>query len=109
MWVATRILSAMAQGSGGSGGGGEQREDVQRESGQERVPTWRDGVELSAAQKTALTPEQLRQYTDDSVVKDLAEIDAMPEPLRSRVRALVDRSREHAEARIAAQEGCQTS
>jgi hypothetical protein len=74
-----------------------------------RVPTWRDGVELSAAQKAGLTPEQLQQFLDDSVVRDLAEIDAMPEPLRSRVRALVEQSRARVEARIAEREGRQAS
>jgi hypothetical protein len=75
----------------------------------ERVPTWRDGVELTAAQKAALTPEQLAQYQDDSVVWDLTEIDQMPEPIRDRVRALVDRARARVEERIAQVEGRQAS
>ncbi|HET9653916.1 MAG TPA: hypothetical protein VFP72_01065 [Kineosporiaceae bacterium] len=52
------------------------------------------------AGRTTMTPERLQQYLDDSVVRDLAEIEAMPEPLRSRVRAMVDRARERTEARI---------
>jgi hypothetical protein len=79
------------------------------EPGPGRVPTWRDGVELSAAQKTQLTPEQSQQYLDDSVVRDLAEIETMPEPLRARVRAMVDQARERTEARIAEQEGRRAS
>ncbi len=79
------------------------------ESGPGRVPTWRDGVELPAAQKAELTPEQLRQYLDDSLVRDLAEIDAMPETLRSRVLAMVDQAWERIEARIATQEGRRVS
>ncbi|HET9655705.1 MAG TPA: hypothetical protein VFP72_10150 [Kineosporiaceae bacterium] len=79
------------------------------EPGPGRVPTWRDGVELSAAQKAELTPEQLQQYLADSVIRDLAEIETMPEPMRSRVRALVDQARERIEARIAQQEGRRAS
>jgi len=94
-------------------GGGSYADDMasgeQWEPGPGRVPTWRDGVELSAAQKAQLTPEQLQQYLDDSVVRDLAEIETMPEPLRSRVRAMVDQARERTEARIAAQEGRRAS
>lgn len=70
-----------------------------------RVPTWRDGVLLTAEQKAALTPEQLSQYLDDSVVRDLAEIEDMPEPMRSRVRQMVESARARAEAQIAAVEG----
>jgi hypothetical protein len=81
----------------------------QWEPGPGRVPTWRDGVELSAEQKAALTPEQLRQFLDDSVVRDLAEIETMPEPMRSRVRAMVDQVRARVEVRIAEREGRQAS
>jgi len=75
----------------------------------DRVPTWRDGVFLTAEEMARLTPEQLRQYLDDSVVRDLAEIEAMPEPARSRVRLMVARARARVEARIAAEEGRQVS
>lgn len=74
-----------------------------------RVPTWGDGVLLTAEQKAALTPEQLSQYLDDSVVRDLAEIEDMPEPMRSRVRHMVESARARAEAQIAAVEGRQAS
>jgi hypothetical protein len=64
---------------------------------------------LTAAEKAALTPEQLARYLDDSVVWDLAEIDQMPEPMRGRVLALVDRARARVEERIARVEGRQAS
>ena len=48
-----------------------------------RVPTWRDGVLLTREERDRLTPEQLQQYLDDSVVRDLSEIEHMPEPMRS--------------------------
>jgi hypothetical protein len=94
---------------GGGSYPGDMASGEQWEPGPGRVPTWRDGVELSAAQKAQLTPEQLQQYLDDSVVRDLAEIETMPEPLRSRVRAMVDQARERTEARISAQEGRRAS
>jgi hypothetical protein len=75
----------------------------------ERVPTWRDGVLLTREQKAALTPEQLQQYLDDSVVRDLDEIELMPEPMRSWARGAVARARARVEARIAEQENRQAS
>jgi hypothetical protein len=81
----------------------------ERAPGPGRVPTWRDGVVLSAEEKALLTPEQLRQYLDDSVLRDLAEIDAMPEPARSRVRQLVADARARVKARIAGTDGRQAS
>jgi hypothetical protein len=75
----------------------------------ERVPTWRDGVLLTRDQKAELTPEQLEQYLADSEVRDLSEIDQMPEPLRSWTRGVVDRARARAEARISQQERRQAS
>jgi hypothetical protein len=72
----------------------------------ERVPTWREtGRFLSREEIAALTPGQQRQYVMDSGVRDLAEIDDMPEPARTRFRALADRSRANIEARIARTEG----
>jgi hypothetical protein len=72
--------------------------------GSNRVPTWRDGVVLSREEKTQLTAEQWRQYSDESVVRDLPEIDQMPEPMRSWAQAAVGQARAHAAARIAEQE-----
>ena len=72
--------------------------------GTARVPTWRDGVVLTPEQKAELSPGQLQQYLDDSVVRDLDEIDHMPEPLRSWARNAVENARARAEASIAAQE-----
>lgn len=71
---------------------------------QERVPTWRDGVFLTREQVARLTPEQWRQYSADSVVRDLSEIDQMPEPMRSWARSAVEQARARIEARIAEQE-----
>jgi hypothetical protein len=48
-----------------------------------------------------LTAEQWRQYVDDSVVRDLSEIDKMPEPTRSWARPAVEQARARAEAQIA--------
>jgi hypothetical protein len=59
----------------------------------ERVPTWRDGVILTREERAQLTPEQWRQYLDDSVVRDFAEIDQMPEPMRSWAHAAVEQGR----------------
>jgi hypothetical protein len=70
----------------------------------DRVPTWRDGVLLSASEKARLTPSQLRQYLDDSVVRDLSEIDLMPEPMRSWAQRAVAEGRARAEERIAAED-----
>jgi hypothetical protein len=70
----------------------------------DRVPTWRDGAILSSAEKAGLTPDQWRQFSDDSVVRDLAEIDQMPEPMRSWAHQAVEQARAHAEERIAARE-----
>jgi hypothetical protein len=72
--------------------------------GTDRVPTWWDGVILPAEEKAKLTPAQWRQYSDDSVVRDLADIDQMPEPLRSWAHDAVEQARERAKSRIAAQE-----
>ena len=69
----------------------------------ERVPTWRDGVLLGREQKERLSDEKLQQYLDDSVVRDLSEIDTMPEPLRTWARKAVEDARDHALARIAEQ------
>jgi hypothetical protein len=49
----------------------------------ERILTWRDGVLLTTQEKAALSPEQWRHYSDDSVVRHLSEIHQMPEPLHS--------------------------
>jgi len=80
-----------------------------RAPGEGRVPTWRDGVLLSAQEKARLTPEQLRQLLDDSVVRDLSEIESMPEAMRSRVQEMVARGHARAEERITATEGRQAS
>lgn len=77
--------------------------------GSERVPTWRDGVVLTREQKARLTPEQLQQYLDDSVVRDLSEIEHMPEPMRSWAQDVAARARARAEAHIAEQERSQAS
>jgi hypothetical protein len=74
-----------------------------------RVPTWRDGVFLSREEKARLTPEQLGQYLDDSLVRDLAEIETTPEPARSRLQQLVARARARVERRISDSEGQQAS
>jgi hypothetical protein len=68
------------------------------------VLTWRDGVLPSAEEKARLTPSQLRQYPDDSVVRDLSEIEKLPEPMRSRMRRMVAEARAWAEERIAAED-----
>jgi hypothetical protein len=78
-------------------------------SGGERVPTWRDGVVLTREQKARLTPVQLQQYLDDSVVRDLSEFEQMPEPMRSWAEAVVERARARAQAHIAQQERSQAS
>lgn len=78
-------------------------------SGGERVPTWRDGVLLTSEEKARLTPEQLQQYLDDSVVRDLTEIEQMPEPMRSWAREVVAGARERVQAQIAEQERGQAS
>jgi len=78
-------------------------------SGTGRVSTWRDGVFLTREEKSLLTPEQLRQYLDDSVIRDLAEIDHLPEPMRSRLQELVARARVRVETRIAETESRQAS
>lgn len=70
----------------------------------ERVPTWRDGLILAREQKALLSDEQLQQYLDDSVVRDLSEIETMPEPLRAWARRALDEARSHAQTRIAEQE-----
>lgn len=70
----------------------------------DRVPTWRDGVVLTSEERAQLTPEQWQQLTDDSVVRDLAEIDQMPEPKRSWVHQAVTQAQAHAASRIAEQE-----
>jgi hypothetical protein len=67
-------------------------------AGRSRVTTWRDGVLLTAEQKAALTPEQLSQYLNDSDVRDVAEIEDMPEPMRPRVRQMVESARARAGA-----------
>ena len=81
----------------------------ERAPGPGRVPTWRDGVFLTPEEKARLTPEQLGQYLDDSVVRDLAEIERTPEPARSRLQQLVARARARVERRIADSEGRQAS
>lgn len=78
--------------------------DQYRTAGGERVPTWRDGVLLSRQEVALLTPEQLQQYLDDSVVRDLAEIEQMPEPLRSWAQRVVEGARARVLARIGEQE-----
>jgi hypothetical protein len=78
-------------------------DDVPDLHGSDRVPTWRDGVILTSREKAELTAEQWRQYLDDSVVRDLAEIDTMPEPTRSWARQAVEQARARAEAHIAGQ------
>lgn len=81
-----------------------------RGSGTDRVPTWRDGVPpLRPEEVAALTPEQRDQYLHDSVIRDLAEIDRLPEPWRTRVRAMVEDARVRVEQRIAETEGRQAS
>jgi len=66
-------------------------------------------VLLTPEQKAALTPAQLEQYLNDSMVHDLDEIELMPEPLRSWARGVVASARTRAEARIADQERRQAS
>lgn len=79
-------------------------------SGTDRVPTWRDGVPpLGPEQVAALTPELRDQYLRDCVIRDLIEIDRIPEPWRTRVRTMVDDARARVEQRIAATEGRQAS
>jgi hypothetical protein len=73
-------------------------------AGGERVPTWRDGVQLSRQEVALLTAEQLQQYLDDSVIRDLAEIEQMPEPMRSWAQRVVERARARVLARVAEQE-----
>jgi len=73
------------------------------------VGTWREGVFLTREEKAQLTPEQLRQYLDASVIIDLAEIDGLPEPMRSRLQDLVAQARARVEARIAETESRQAS
>jgi hypothetical protein len=81
-----------------------------QDSGAVRIPTWRDGVPpLTREELAALTPSQLDQYLRDSVIRDLAEIDRLPEPWRARVHAMVENARTRAERRIAATEGRQAS
>jgi len=74
-------------------------------SGTDRVPTWREGLLLTRQEKAALTSEQLQQYLDDSVVRDLSEIEQMPEPTRSWALGVLERAR----AQVAEQERSQAS
>jgi hypothetical protein len=83
--------------------------EVNGRGGSERVPTWRVGVLLTREEKARLTPAQLQQYLDDSVVLDLSEIEHMPEPMRSWARAAIDDARARASAHIAEQERTQAS
>jgi hypothetical protein len=69
----------------------------------------RVGVLLTREEKARLTPAQLQQYLDDSVVLDLSEIEHMPEPMRSWARAAIDDARARASAHIAEQERTQAS
>ena len=62
----------------------------------DRIPTWRDGVILSMEQRAALTPDQWRQFSSDSMVRDLSEIDQMPEHLRSWAHQALDTARARA-------------
>jgi hypothetical protein len=78
-------------------------------AGAERVPTWRNGVLLTRQEKAKLSPEQLQQYLDDSVVRDLSEIEQMPEPTRSWARGVLERARARVQAQVAEQERSQAS
>jgi TfoX/Sxy family transcriptional regulator of competence genes len=69
-----------------------------------RVLTWREGIILSQQERSNLTPEQWRQHRNDSVVRDLSEIDQMPEPMRSWARKALDQAQARVEVRIAQQE-----
>jgi hypothetical protein len=82
---------------------------ISDDPGRERVPTWREGVIPSREERAGLTEDQLRQYLDDSVVRDLSEIDQMPEPLRTWALAALEHARSRAQARIEEQEQRQAS
>jgi hypothetical protein len=71
--------------------------------------TWRDGVQLTRQEKADLSPEQLQSYLDDSVVRDLSEIERMPEPMRSWVLGVVQRARARVQVQIVEQERSQAS
>ena len=71
--------------------------------GDNRVPTWRDAVLLTSEQKAQLTPQQLEQYLAGSVVRDLSDIDFLPEPTRTWARAAVASAQARVQARIAQQ------
>ncbi len=81
---------------------------VEHEEGN-RIPTWRDGVALTRDERARLSPEQWQQFSDDSVVRDLAEIDQLPEPTRSWAHDAVRQARARAEARIAERDPRETS
>jgi hypothetical protein len=68
------------------------------------VATWRNGVILTREQKAQLTPEQWQQFADGSVVRDLGEVEHMPEPARAWAEAAIEEARSRVQARIAVQE-----
>jgi hypothetical protein len=68
---------------------------------EDRVRTWRDGTLPTAEEKAHFTAEQWRQFSDDSVIRDLSEIERLPEPARSWARRTVEESRTRASERAA--------
>lgn len=98
MSLLRRTVAGMSEADGRSGPGGVGR-----------VPTWRDGVLLTRQEKAELSSKQLQQYLDDSVVRDLSEIEQMPEPTRSWARSVLKRARARVQAQATAQERSQAS
>ena len=96
MSLLRRTVAGMSEADGRSGLGGVGR-----------VSTWRDGVLLTRQQKAELSSEQLQQYLDDSVVRDLSEVEQMPEPTRSWARSALERARSRVRAQATAQERSQ--
>lgn len=60
------------------------------ESNDSQVRTWRDsGRFLTPAELGELTDEQRDDYYRESNIRDLAELEAMPEPQRSMFRRMI--------------------
>ena len=76
---------------------------------EDRVRTWRDGTLPTAEDKAHFSDEQWRQFSDDSVIRDLSEIEHLPEPARSWARRTVEEARTRAAKRTASREAREAS
>jgi hypothetical protein len=76
---------------------------------EDRVRTWRDGTLPTAEQKAQFSADQWRQFSDDSVIRDLSEIEDLPEPARSWARQTVQEARSRTSDRAASREAREAS